>query len=177
MNRIEKAEWAARPQRRDAGESRRAVQLSGPPRPWSRCSSPHFREPGLGGAGITITVGGTTARALHPSCLPFICWLCHFLSIADPFSVPSVISNNVTASLESIHQSRKKPMLTLIKKNTICASQGRALNPTSGAPACPRPPAISWGHPGVIRFRAGRVPSHRRGPTPELTCRAGGDGF
>lgn len=59
-----------------------------------------------------------------PSGLPFICWLCRFLSIADPFSAPSVISNNVTASLESSHQSRKKSVLTLIKKNTICASRG-----------------------------------------------------
>lgn len=38
------------------------------------------------------------------------------LSCADPFSALSVISNNVTASLVSIHQSRKKPVLTLLKK-------------------------------------------------------------
>lgn len=144
MNRIEKAEWVAGPRRRDAREQAGAAgQLSGPP----LCPGLGALQPPPRGAGHRAA-----PRPGHsaPSGLPFICWLCHFLSIADPFSVPSVISNNVTASLESIHQSRKKPMLTLIKKNTICASRGRALNPTSGAPAAPttRLPAISRGAQG-----------------------------
>lgn len=49
------------------------------------------------------------------------------------FSVLSVISNNVTASLASIHQSRKKALLTQIKqKYHLClAGQGSTHRPQS----------------------------------------------
>lgn len=118
-------------------------------------SSPLLQEGGLGGA----PQPGHSA----PSGLPFICWLCHFLSIADPFSVPSVISNNVTASLESIHQSRKKPMLTLIKKkkkkNHLCLP-GKSSQPNRW---CPPPACHFMGAPrgNQIPPEGGRVPSHR----------------
>lgn len=112
-------------------------------------------SPPLQGGGL---VGAPQPGHSTPSGLPFICWLCHFLSIADPFSVPSVISNNVTASLESIHQSRKKPVLTLIKKKKyhLCLP-GKSSQPNLWRP---RPPAISWGCQGVIRFhwRQGALP-------------------
>ena len=80
--------------------------------------------------------------------LPFIASSAIFSPLLT-LSLFSVISNNVTASLESIHQSRKKPMLTLIKKKkTICASQGRAL--TLAPPPQPPLPLHGAGQPGVI---------------------------
>lgn len=97
--------------------------------PWTRATP----APPLG-AGL----GGHSA----PYSLPFICWLCHFLSTLTLFLF-SVISNNVTASLESIHQSRKQPMLTLIKKYHLCL-RGRALSPTSGATPAPPPTRLPF---------------------------------
>lgn len=96
--------------------------------------------------------------------LPFIASSAIFSPLLT-LSLFSVISNNVTASLESIHQSRKKPMLTLIKKkNTICASQGRALTPTSGAtPTAPATTARGRAARGN-QIPRGRVPSHRWRP-------------
>lgn len=152
MNRIEKAEWVAGPRRRDAREQAGAAgQLSGPP----LCPGLGALQPPPRGAGHRAA-----PRPGHsaPSGLPFICWLCHFLSIADPFSVPSVISNNVTASLESIHQSRKKPMLTLIKKKYHLCLTGKSSQPNLWRPRRPHhPPACHFtGCPGVIRFHWGR---------------------
>lgn len=150
MNRIEKAEWAAAML---GGSGARSCR--GPP------------LPGPGGTAAPAAAGSRAWRASRrrgrgaapqprypaPSGLPFICWLCHFLSIADPFSVPSVISNNVTASLESIHQSRKKPMLTLIKKKKkyhLCL-MGKRSQPNLWRPRPPpatRPSAIRGGARG-----------------------------
>lgn len=92
----------------------------------------------------------------------------------------SVISNNVTASLESIHQSRKKPMLTLIKKKYHLCLTGKSSQPSLWRHPCPRPPPACHfkGRPGVIRFHQGRgalpqvVP-----PLPRSLPRAGGDGL
>lgn len=72
----------------------------------------------------------------HPTpLLPFIFALWHFLSLTL-FLFP-LISNNVTASLESIHQSRKKPLLTLIiKRERECHLCLAAKKP---APAPPLP--------------------------------------
>lgn len=108
---------------------------------WGRSSPCH---------GESVLVGAPQPGHSAHSGLPFICWLCHFLSVADPFSVLSVISNNVTASLESIHQSRKKPMLTLIKKKYHLCLTGKSSQPNLWRPRRPptRLPAISQGAQG-----------------------------
>lgn len=119
MNRIEKAEWAARrPGGSEEPSSSRAGGRAGAAvRAFQagRCIPARSRQPGWGSPSRARR-WGRPVGAPHPLRLLSICWLCRFLSIADPFSAPSVISNNVTASLESIHQSRRKPVLTLIKK-------------------------------------------------------------
>lgn len=187
MNGIEKAEWAAGPRRRDAGRagtqggSWLGLPCSGP----GGAPAPRRRERGLGVVGgITIVGGAPQPGHSAPAGLPFICWLCHFLSIADPFSVPSVISNNVTASLESIHQSRKKPMLTLIKKKkkkmpSVPPGEELSTQPLAPLPApATHPPAISWGCRGVIRFRRrpGVLPQVVP-PLPAHSPKLGGDGL
>lgn len=180
MNRIEKAEWAAAML---GGSGARSCR--GPP------------LPGPGGTAAPAAAGSRAWRASRrrgrgaapqprypaPSGLPFICWLCHFLSIADPFSVPSVISNNVTASLESIHQSRKKPMLTLIKKKKyhLCL-MGKRSQPNLWRPRPPPPPASLpfEGAPGGNQIPRGRGARPQVGPrspahSPERSG-AGGTG-
>lgn len=138
MNRIEKAARAAWPRRRMPA-SRCCGAAAGSPALDQGHSSPRHWEPGL---------GDTRARELRPLSLPFICWLCHFLSTLTLFLF-SVILNNVTASLESIHQSRKKPLLTLIKKMPS-VPPGEELSAPPLAPPRPaaRPPAISRGARG-----------------------------
>ena len=180
MNRIEKAEWAAAMLGGSGARSCRGPPLPGPGGTAAPAvGSGAWRSSRWRGRGAA-----PQPRYPAPSGLPFICWLCHFLSIADPFSVPSVISNNVTASLESIHQSRKKPMLTLIKKKKkyhLCL-MGKRSQPNLWRPRPPPPPARLpfEGAPGVIRFRGGGVPAHRWAPcspahSPELS-RAGETG-
>lgn len=112
---------------------------------------------------------------LHPSGLPFICWLRCSLSLsrADPFSALSVISNNVTASLVSIHQSRKKPILTLLKKkkNAICASRGQSELGSERwrhRPLAPCGPSLPFHHSRVIRFH--RRSSHPGPRSPPQGC-------
>lgn len=157
MNRIEKAEWAAGLRRRDAGREQACSWLGLPcPGPGGTATPAAGSRAGEGGHRSNGVEGAPQPRHSALSNLPFICWLCHFLPIADPFSVPSVISNNVTASLESIHQSRKKPMLTLIKKKKKIPSvpAGETL---SSQPLAPPPPAClpCVGAPRVIRFCRG----------------------
>lgn len=124
MNGIEKAEWGAGPGRRDgsvqwpgaAGWGSVASEASFQPPP----PPPPGREPGWGRGGVSM---GSVGGGPKPGCpAPFSAGSAVFFSLslslarADPFSASSVISNNVTASLQSIHQSRKKPILTMIKK-------------------------------------------------------------
>lgn len=174
MNRIEKAEWAAAML---GGSGARSCR--GPPLPGPGGTAAPAVESGAWRASRWRGRGAAPQpRYPAPSGLPFICWLCHFLSIADPFSVPSVISNNVTASLESIHQSRKKPMLTLIKKKKIpSVPDGEALSaqPLAPAPApATRPIAIRGGARGnqIPRGRGARpqvgplLPSSLSGAQP-----------
>lgn len=129
------------------GSEQAQRQLSGPPLSRSGGTS----APTAGGR---AWVGASQPGHSASSGLPFICWLCHFLSIADPFSVPSVILNNVTVSLESIHQSRKKPMLTLIKKKYHLCLTGKSSQPNLWCPRRPcHPPSCHFtGCPRVIRF-------------------------
>lgn len=101
------------------------AQLAGAPWPVRPHSSlppppPPGREPGWGRGGVSM---GSVGGGPKPGCpAPFSAGSAVFFSLslslarADPFSASSVISNNVTASLQSIHQSRKKPILTMIKK-------------------------------------------------------------
>lgn len=161
MNRIEKAEWAAGLRRRDAGREQACSWLGLPcPGPGGTATPAAGSRAGEGGHRSNGVEGAPQPRHSALSNLPFICWLCHFLPIADPFSVPSVISNNVTASLESIHQSRKKPMLTLIKKKKkkyhLCLL-GKRSQPNLWRPRPPPPPAClpCVGVPRVIRFCRG----------------------
>lgn len=125
--------------------------------------SPRRWEPGMGAPepGHPAPVG-----------LPFICWLCHFLSTLTLFLF-SVISNNVTASLESIHQSRKQPVLTLIKKNAICASGESSQPHLWRHPRSPPPACHFKGCPGVIRFRRGRGALPQVAPPLPLTLPSG----
>lgn len=172
MNRIEKAGWAARLRRRDAGERAGAAAAvwASPVPVWGHFS-PHRRGPGLWG-------GASQPGHSASSGLPFICWLCHFLSIADPFSVPSVILNNVTVSLESIHQSRKKPMLTLIKKKYHLCLTGEELSTQPLVPLPPLPPALLPFHRvprgNQILLGAGGAPTGGA-PTPTLTLLSQGE--
>lgn len=139
--------------------------------------------PGLGGTPAPTAGGRAWLGASQPghsasSGLPFICWLCHFLSIADPFSVPSVILNNVTVSLESIHQSRKKPTLTLIKKKIPSVPHGEELSTQPLAPPPPLPPALLPFHRvprgNQILLGAGCAPTGGA-PTPTLTLLSQGE--
>lgn len=120
MNGIEKAVWGAGPGRRD----RSSQWLAGPGLSAARsgASWPAGSQAGVG----VCWVGGVSMRSvgdpsqgappLRPSLYLLALLFSLSLSRADPFSALSVISNNVTASLVSIHQSRKKPVLTLLKK-------------------------------------------------------------
>lgn len=166
MNRIEKAEWGRAVEgclgNKDLSAEHSCPGILGP---HSSSSPPRVRPLQRVRLGL-VGERGTPAGALRPL-RPglYLLALAVFLSIADPFSTPSVISNNVTASLESIHQSRKEPGLTPMKKNAICASQGRA-----GVPAC-----RFTGHPGVIRFiREGTACADQWEslPTPTLKVRS-----
>lgn len=154
MNRIEKAEWAAGLRRRDAGREQACSWLGLPcPGPGGTATPAAGSQAGEGGHRSNGVEGAPQPRHSALSNLPFICWLCHFLPIADPFSVPSVISNNVTASLESIHQSRKKPMLTLIKKKkkipSVPAGETLSTQPLAPPPApATRLPAMRGGAKG-----------------------------
>lgn len=96
---------------------------------------------------------------LHPSGLPFICWLCCSLSLsrADPFSALSVISNNVTASLVSIHQSRKKPILTLLKKKKCHLCLPGTERAGFRALAAPTAGAL-WPQPAISPQQGNQIP-------------------
>lgn len=173
MNRIEKAEWAAGLRRRDAGREQACSWLGLPcPGPGGTATPAAGSQAGEGGHRSNGVEGAPQPRHSALSNLPFICWLCHFLPIADPFSVPSVISNNVTASLESIHQSRKKPMLTLIKKKkkkipSVPAGETLSTQPLAPPPApATRLPAMRGGAKGnQILPGVGCPPT---GGTPQL---------
>lgn len=181
MNGIEKAEWGAGPGRRDG-----SVQWPGAAGWGSVASEASFQPPPptsprqgarLGAGWGVDGVGGGGAQARMPR--PFLCWLCRFffslslsLARADPFSASSVISNNVTASLQSIHQSRKKPILTMIKKKKkkICASRGQSKLGSNRW----RPAGLPFHRAWVIRFHRAVLPPQAprvlpRAPLPRRT--------
>lgn len=128
--------------------------------PVSRCCGPAaWASPALAqGAGL----GGHPSRGTPPSPASPLSAGSAIFSPPLTLFLFSVISNNVTASLESIHQSRKKPMLTLIKKYHLCLT-GKSSQPSLWRHPCPRsrPPAISRGAQGRSDSTRGGVPSHR----------------
>ena len=121
------------------------AQLAGAPWPVRPHSSlppppPPGREPGWGRGGVSM---GSVGGGPKPGCpAPFSAGSAVFFSLslslarADPFSASSVISNNVTASLQSINHSRKKPILTMIKKKkkkSVPPGDRASSVPTAGA--------------------------------------------
>lgn len=141
--------------------------------PVSRCCGPAARaSPALAqGAGL----GGHPRRGTPP---PPASPLSAGSAIFSPpltLFLFSVISNNVTASLESIHQSRKKPMLTLIKKIPSGPHREELSTQPLAPPLPPPPPACHFkGRPGAIGFHQGRgalpqvVPPLPRSPPLQL---------
>lgn len=117
-------------------------------------------QAGGGGGGVDGVSGGPQPGCSAPRASPLSAGSAVFsLSRADPFSA---ISNNVTASLVSIHQSRKKPILTLIKKKKIPSvppGDRESSVPTAGTP----PPSLPF--PCTRRRRGNQIPQGSP-PTP-----------
>lgn len=132
-------------------------QLAWAPRLAGPHSSPQRQGAWLGG--FDGVGGGPQPGCSTPQASPLSAGSAVFsLSRADPFSALSVISNNVTASLVSTHQSRKKPILTLIKKKIPSVPPGDTESSVWTAGALP--PTLPFHLTRVIRFhRVGSPPT------------------